>query len=121
MGKDFFERTSFTLSERDTGPCLERKSDYFNNQLSNQSLSKRWGRKVSSFSTNASGETTLPESSVQTPNAAIKHSEKDYHAVLKRLGESPVDGVSVLKSVCMDSSAVTSNDDFQETDPTFSG
>ena len=62
-----------------------------------------------------------PESSVQTPNAAIKRSEKDYHTVLKRLRESPGDGVNVLKSFCMDSSAITSNDDFQETDPTFSG
>ena len=37
------------------------------------------------ITTNASGKTPLPESSVQTPNAAIKRSEKDYHAVLKRL------------------------------------
>ena len=73
------------------------------------------------ITTNASGKTPLPESSVQTPNAAIKRSEKDYHTVLKRLRESPGDGVNVLKSFCMDSSAVTSNDDFQETDPTFSG
>ena len=57
----------------------------------------------------------------KTPNAAIKRSKKNYHAVSKRLGESPGDGVNILKSFCMDSSAVTSNDDFQETDPKFSG
>ena len=73
------------------------------------------------ITTNASGKTPLPESSVQTPDSAIKCSEKNYHAVLKRLRESPGDGFNVLKNFCMDSSAVTSNDDFQETDPTFSG
>ena len=73
------------------------------------------------ISTNASGKTPLPESSVQTPNGAIKRTEKNYHAVLKRRTESPGDGVNVLKSFCMDSSAITSNDDFRETDPTFSG
>ena len=73
------------------------------------------------ISTNASGKTPLPKSSVQTPNAAIKRSKKHYHAVLKRLRESPGDVVSVLKRFGIDSSAVTSNDDFQETDPTFSG
>ena len=73
------------------------------------------------ISTNASGKTPLPESSVQTPNAAIRRSEKDYHVVLKRLRESPGDDVDVLKCFYMDSSAVTSNDDFHETDPTFSG
>ena len=57
----------------------------------------------------------------KTPNAAIKSSEKDYHAVSKRLREPPDDDVNVSKSFCMDSSAATTNDDFQETDPTFSG
>ena len=75
------------------------------------------------ISTNASGKTPLQEQepSVQTPNAVIKQSEKDYHIVLKRLRESPGDGDNVLKKFCMHFTAVTSKYDFQETDPTFSG
>ena len=69
-----------------------------------------------------SGKTPIQEQepSVQTPNAVIKQSEKDYHIVLKRLRESPDNGVNVLKTFCMHFTAVTSKDDFQETDPTFS-
>ena len=50
------------------------------------------------ISTNASGKTPLQQPSTQTPNAIIKHSEKDYHTVLKRLRESLRDGNNVLKS-----------------------
>ena len=75
------------------------------------------------ISTNASGKTPLQEQepSTQNPNAVIKRSEKGYHTVLMRLRESFVDGVNVRKNFCMDFTAVTSKDDFQETDPTFSG
>ena len=92
------------MSERDTGACFERKSYYFNNQLSKDEEGKFKSVLVKSkkaaddikqvavkkiprqqpITTNASGKTPLPESCVQTPNAAIKRSEKDYHTVLKR-------------------------------------